>query len=106
MSGPKKLADLARFSSEKMQKVPVFESTRMLCDLYCLKPGQAQKVHGHDGSDKVVLCISGQLVAIVGGEELPLSPGTAVMAVAGVPHGLRNDGPLEGIAYVITTPRP
>ncbi len=102
-----RLADLARFSDEKMQKVPVFdpEPAGMFCDVYCLRPGQAQKVHAHAGSDKLVLCISGQLVAIVGGEELPLPPGSAVHAPAGVPHGLRNDGRMEAIAYVVTAPR-
>lgn len=105
--GPvQRLADLARFGDDKMQKVPVFAPAGMLCDLYCLKPGQAQKVHAHAGADKVLLCISGTLVAVLGDQELPLPPGSAVHAPPGVPHGLRNDGPLEAIAYVVTAPRP
>jgi quercetin dioxygenase-like cupin family protein len=107
VSGPtRKLADLARFSPEKMQKVPVFEAAGMLCDVYCLAPGQGQKVHAHAGSDKVVLCISGHLTAILGDEEHALPPGTAIHAPPSVPHGLRNDGAIEAVAYVVTAPRP
>lgn len=102
----KKLTELARFSPEKMQKVPVFEAAGMLCDVYCLEPGQSQKVHAHDASDKIVLGIEGQLVAVLGDAELPLPPGSAVHAPPGVPHGLRNDGPARAIAYVVTAPRP
>lgn len=107
MSAPtRRPLELARFSDDKMQKVPVFEAAGMLCDVYCLKPGQSQKVHAHAGSDKILLCLSGALVAILGEEELPLPAGTAVHAPAGVPHGLRNDGTGEAVAYVVTAPRP
>src|ERR1051326_4589872 len=41
----RKLEDLIRFSDEKMQKLPVFDSAKYFCDLYCLKPGQDQRVH-------------------------------------------------------------
>ena len=32
-----------RFSTEKMQKVNLFETERMFADIYCLEPGQEQK---------------------------------------------------------------
>ena len=47
----KDLKRLARYNPEKMAKIPVFQSERMLYDLYALLPGQAQKVHVHEGSD-------------------------------------------------------
>ncbi|MEZ0347125.1 MAG: cupin domain-containing protein, partial [Thermus sp.] len=47
------LKRLARFSQEKMAKIPVFDSPYMFYDLYALLPGQAQKVHAHEGADKV-----------------------------------------------------
>jgi len=108
MSVAIRLADRTRFSSEKMQKVPVFapEPAGMLCDVYCLAPGQAQKVHAHADNDKVMLCISGSLTATIGDAELTLVPGVAVHAPAGVAHGLRNDGAIEGVAFVVTSPRP
>ncbi|MFT5475087.1 MAG: hypothetical protein ACI8Y8_000416, partial [Planctomycetota bacterium] len=31
-----------RFRPEKMQKVNLFETDQMFCDIYCLEPGQAQ----------------------------------------------------------------
>ncbi|MCZ6823318.1 MAG: cupin domain-containing protein, partial [Deltaproteobacteria bacterium] len=49
-----------RFSSEKMQKVGLFSSERFFLDLYCLEPGQSQKPHAHDGSDKVYLVVEGR----------------------------------------------
>src|SRR5687767_2521707 len=103
---PRTLDALARFSPEKMQKVPVFDSARMLCDVYCLEPGQAQKVHAHDASDKVYLCVRGALRATIGAQEIELAPGQAVLAPAGVPHGVRNDGAEQAMAFVVTTPKP
>jgi hypothetical protein len=37
----------AQFSDEKMQKVGLIETDRFFFDLYCLGPGQSQKVHRH-----------------------------------------------------------
>ena len=36
-----------------MKKVNLFESPRFFCDLYCLRPGQEQKVHSHADNDKI-----------------------------------------------------
>ena len=36
-----------RFAADKMQKVNMFETPQMFCDVYCLEPGQAQKAHAH-----------------------------------------------------------
>ena len=33
------------FAAAKMAKNNLFESERMFCDVYCLEPGQAQRVH-------------------------------------------------------------
>ena len=49
----RRLQDLIRFSDDKMQKVPVFDSPKYFCDLYCLKPGQDQRIHSHAESDKI-----------------------------------------------------
>jgi hypothetical protein len=40
-----KILENVRFSSEKLVKVPLFDSDRMFFDVYCVGPGQAQKVH-------------------------------------------------------------
>ncbi len=40
-----------RFGADKMQKVNLFETQQMFSDVYCLEPGQAQKVHAHAGNE-------------------------------------------------------
>jgi mannose-6-phosphate isomerase-like protein (cupin superfamily) len=86
------LAASARFSAQKLTKVSLAESERLLFDLYCLEPGQAQKVHSHDGIDKVYVVLSGLPTVQLGDESRPLGPGLAAYAAAGLPHGVRNDG--------------
>jgi len=102
----KDLKRLARYNPEKMAKIPVFQSERMLYDLYALLPGQAQKVHVHEGSDKVYYALEGEVVVRVGEEEALLAPGMAAFAPRGAervgkprpaprghgPEALRNEG--------------
>ena len=38
------LADRVQFSDVKLNKVALCESERLLFDVYCLRPGQAQRV--------------------------------------------------------------
>ena len=47
------VASAAEFSDEKMKKVNLYESPQLVCDLYCLKPGQTQKAHVHNDNDKI-----------------------------------------------------
>ena len=94
------------FSDEKMQKVPVFETDKMFFDQYCLLPGQSQKVHSHEGEDKVYLVLEGEALFDIGGEQEMLTEGTAVIARAGVPHGVRNDSGTKLVLLVTMAPRP
>jgi mannose-6-phosphate isomerase-like protein (cupin superfamily) len=57
-----------RFAAEKMQKMNLFETGRLYCDVYCLEPGQAQKVHAHEGSDKIYAVLEGAVEAQIGEE--------------------------------------
>jgi quercetin dioxygenase-like cupin family protein len=98
------LRELRRFSADKMQKVSVFQSERLFYDLYCLEPGQAQKVHSHAGSDKVYLVVEGRATIALGGEERELGPDEAVLCPAGVPHGVR--AAERAVLLVVTTPPP
>ncbi len=82
--------DACRFSSEKMQKVNLFASNELFFDLYCLEPGQKQKVHTHDDSSKVYVVLEGDGSFHVGGETQNIRPGQAVLAAAGEPHGVEN----------------
>jgi mannose-6-phosphate isomerase-like protein (cupin superfamily) len=102
----KRLADAVAFSAEKMAKNALFDSPHMFYDLYCLRPGQAQKVHAHDGSDKVYLVMEGEARVTVGGETRALGAGHAVLAPAGEAHGVANDGPADLVLLVTMAPRP
>src|SRR5262245_31051253 len=102
----KNLRDARRFAADKMVKAGIFATQRLFYDVYCLEPGQAQKVHSHAGSDKVYLLLDGTAVVTVGDEERTLSPEEAVLCPAGAPHGVRNDGPGRTAFLVVTTPPP
>jgi len=47
------VATYKQFSLQKMIKVNLFDTEHFFCDLYCLKIGQSQKPHTHQGADKI-----------------------------------------------------
>jgi len=97
---------LKQFKVEKMAKAGLVDSPRMFCDLYCLLPGQAQKVHAHAESDKVYYVIEGAPTLVIGDEERVLSPGELAYAEPGVAHGVRNDTDAEAVCLVFMSPPP
>jgi len=98
--------DLIRFSNDKMQKLPVFESAKYFCDLYCLKPGQDQRVHSHAESDKIYFVLRGKGLFHIAGEQTELVEGEAVIARPGQEHGVKNSSADDLILLVFMTPRP
>jgi mannose-6-phosphate isomerase-like protein (cupin superfamily) len=94
------------FSEEKMKKNSLFDSPHLFYDAYCLLPGQAQKVHAHEGSEKVYYVLRGTGRFTVGDEEEDLGEGHAVIARAGVPHGVRNESQEKLILLVTMAPKP
>jgi mannose-6-phosphate isomerase-like protein (cupin superfamily) len=100
------LESLALFSDEKMRKIPVFDSEKYFCDLYCLRPGQDQRVHAHAESDKIYVVVRGSGLFHVDGEERELKSGQAVIARPGEAHGVRNAGEQDLVLLVFMTPRP
>ena len=100
------LESLVRFSGDKMQKVPLFDSAKYFCDLYCLKPGQDQRVHTHDESEKIYVVMRGAGLFHIGGEERELESGQAVIARPGEAHGVRNAGQQDLVLLVFMTPKP
>ena len=100
------LKEKRHFSDEKMQKVPLFESERMFFDQYCLKPGQFQKVHSHQAEDKVYVVLQGEALFEIGGEQELLAEGTAVIAPAGVTHGVSNESDSPVVLLVTMAPKP
>ncbi len=99
-------ADSVAFSEEKMKKNALFDSPHLFYDLYCLLPGQAQKVHAHEGSDKVYYVIEGTGSFTIGDEEADLGQGNAVIARSGEPHGVRNETRENLVLLVTMAPRP
>ena len=100
------IADSVAFSREKMKKNALFDSPHLFYDTYCLLPGQAQKVHAHDASDKVYFVLQGTGRFTVGEEEQDLGEGQAVIARAGDPHGVRNETQEDLVLLVTMAPRP
>jgi len=100
------IESLIRFSDEKMQKLPVFESQKYFCDLYCLKPGQDQRIHSHSESDKIYVVLRGRGVFHIAGEEKELAQGETVIARPGQDHGVKNSSAEDLVLLVFMTPRP
>ena len=95
------------FSEGKMKKNSLFDSPHLFYDAYCLLPGQAQKVHAHEGSDKVYYVLRGTGRFTVGEEEEEdLGEGHAVIARAGNPHGVRNETQENLVLLVTMAPKP
>jgi len=102
----KNIREAVRFSEEKMAKVNLLETERMFCDVYGLVPGQEQKVHAHQGADKVYVVLAGSGTFRIGSEERQLEPDTVVLAPAGVGHGVRNTGAERLTLLVFMAPNP
>lgn len=102
----KRIADSVSFSGEKMKKNSLFDSPHLFYDTYCLLPGQGQKVHSHEGSDKIYYVLEGAGHFTVGEEEQDLGEGHAVIARAGEPHGVRNETDGNLILLVTMAPPP
>ena len=94
------------FSEEKMKKNALFESPHLFYDLYCLLPGQQQKIHAHEDSDKVYYVLEGTGHFTVGDEERKLPQGHAVIAPAGETHGVQNETQENLVLLVTMAPRP
>src|SRR5574341_510313 len=101
-----KVRDHATFQPDRMAKVALATTERAQLDLYCVAPGQSQKAHTHGDQDKICYVLEGRGRFRVGGEELTLEAGEAVVARAGVEHGLANDTTSPLLVLVVVTPPP
>ena len=94
------------FSTEKMKKVSLFDTANLFCDLYCLRPGQSQKPHTHQGADKIYFVLEGRGTFVVGEEEKVLEAGEIVLAPSGAVHGVTNHTPQPLNLLVVMAPNP
>jgi quercetin dioxygenase-like cupin family protein len=100
------LSTFRDFSDEKLKKRNLFQTSRFFLDVYCLKPGQAQKPHAHADADKVYVVLDGTCRFTVGSEQADHGAGAAVFAPAGSSHGVENASEADARLLVMMTPPP
>ncbi|HEB89769.1 MAG TPA: cupin domain-containing protein [Deltaproteobacteria bacterium] len=98
--------DHAVFNPEKMGKSTIFESPRLLVGINAFLPGQRHALHAHEGMDKVYHVLSGTGRFLLEGRTLPMEPGVMLVAPAGIPHGVENDGSGNLVVLAILAPGP
>ncbi len=96
----------SKFSPEKMQKNSLFASEQLFCDVYCLEPGQEQRVHAHDVSDKIYYVLEGRGIFTLGEDSSEQTAGDVVHAPAGVEHGVANQSNSRLRCLVVMAPPP
>jgi len=101
-----RVRDAAQFQPDKLAKIALATTERTQLDLYCVAPGQAQKPHTHADQDKIYFVLEGRARVHVGDDEEMLDAGEAVVARAGVPHGLVNATENPLLVLVVVTPPP
>ena len=95
-----------RFSPETLQKINLFETADMFCDVYCLEPGQAQKPHVHARATKFYYVIEGSGAFRVGDETRTLKPGELAWSPPGAVHGVTNTSSGRLVLLVVMAPNP
>ena len=84
--------DFQGVNPEKFFKATLWQGEHVMVGLNCLEPNQTQPVHAHEGADKFYFVLEGSGSFTVGDEVKNVAAGTVVVAPAGVPHGVKNDG--------------
>ena len=99
-------ASTRRFSADKMQKLNLFETPNMFCDIYCLEPGQSQKPHSHADATKFYYVIEGRGAFQLGDRHEPLATGGLAFAAPGEIHGVENTSDQRLVLLVAMAPNP
>jgi quercetin dioxygenase-like cupin family protein len=93
-------------SLEKFYKTTLWQGEHMMVGLNCLEPGQTQKIHAHEGVEKFYFVLEGSGIFTVGDEEKAAGTGSLVVAPAGIPHGVTNNGRARLSLLVVMSPLP
>ena len=96
----------AIYTPNKMGKVTIFESARVLVGLNAFEPGQEHALHAHAGQDKVYQVIEGEGLFLLEGRELSMKAGDLLVAPEGIAHGVRNTGSGRLLVLAILAPAP
>src|ERR671910_3322166 len=57
-----------------------------------IAPGRVLEAHVHADEDDAFYILEGEMIFVLGAEEVVATPGTFVLAPSGVEHGFRNAG--------------
>ena len=95
-----------RFAQDKLQKVGLFETAHMFCDVYCLEPGQAQKAHAHAGATKFYFVLEGRVRATLCAETREIGPCELAWSAPGESHGVENASGERAVLLVVMGPNP
>ena len=104
-----RLREHAKFQADKMAKIALAATPRVQLDLYCVEPGQAQKVHSHDDAGQDLLRAGGRADASASAATRsrwrPARPSWRRRALA---HGVVNDSGPPGCwcSCVVSPPPP
>ena len=101
-----RIEDHVKFDESRMAKIALATTSRCQLDLYCVAPGQLQRPHTHADQDKIYYVLEGRGRFTLGKEMVALTAGEALVARAGVEHGLVNDGTDPLLVLVVVTPPP
>jgi mannose-6-phosphate isomerase-like protein (cupin superfamily) len=82
----------ASSQDKKFFKITLWQGEHVMVGLNCLEPNQIQSVHAHQGADKIYFVLEGNGHFTVGDEERDAGAGSLVIAPAGIPHGVTNNG--------------
>ena len=96
----------ASYSSSKMGKSTIFESSRVLVGLNAFEAGQEHALHAHAGQDKIYQVIEGEGLFLLEDRELAMKAGDLLVAPEGVPHGVRNNSNQRLLVLAILAPAP
>lgn len=98
------LKSMARYQPDKMAKVDLAASPRLICGLNCFEPGQTQKAHAHAGADKLYYVLEGSGEFSVGAEKRVLKAGELLHVPEGLDHGVVNTGAGRLAVMIVIAP--
>jgi quercetin dioxygenase-like cupin family protein len=98
--------DRAGASLEKFYKTTLWQGDHMMVGLNCFEPGQTQSIHAHESAEKFYFVLEGSGRFTVGEAEIDADTGSLIVAPAGIPHGVTNNGSARLSLLVVIAPPP